>query len=236
MSYSNITFHASNPSFAVFAYSLKPNKRGCDRLILVRPTSKCIKAQAEQGFARKQALVNVKWARKLKNYQASEGIRFFKSAEHAYAFALQLKSRMEASHKVRIYGDGESNCSVYCHPLIESVRKDRDFKKHNPDITSSSKTSSDFYVGQTSLTVQQRLENHMNLNHKNRTKWGQKFFVGRNHTPAFEEGRDEGRDLARRFEQATGLSTTNLVYSESMIREAQFARWIQSQGHNAYYA
>ena len=76
----------------------------------------------------------------------------------------------------------------------------------------------------------------MNPDGKNKTKWGQKFFVGRNHTPAFEEGRGEARDLARRFEQATGLSTTNLVYSESMIREAQFARWIQSQGHNAYYA
>ena len=236
MSYSNITFHASTSSYAVFVYSMKPNKWACDRLILVRPTGQCIKAQSEYGFARKQALVSDKWARKMKNYQASEGVRFFKSIHEAYAYAMQLKDRLEASHTVHIYGDGKRNCSVYCHPLIESARKDREFKKHNPRLTSSPNTSHDFYVGQTSLTVEQRLENHMNPQHKNKTKWGQSFFVGRHQASAFVEGRAVGRALVRKFERATGLCASGLAYSESMVLEALFARWIQSQGHHAYYA
>ena len=236
MSYSNITFHPAKSSYAVFAYSMKPNKWACDRLILVRPTGQCIKAQSELGFARKQALVSDRWAHKMKNYQASEGVRFFKSAHEAYAYAVQLKARLEASHKVHIYGDGKRNCSVYCHPLIASARKDRDFKKHNLHLTSSNNTSHYFYVGQTSLTVEQRLENHMNPQHKKKTKWGQSFFVGRHYASAFEEGRVDGRALVRKFERATGLCTSGLVYSESMVLEALFARWIQSQGHHAYYA
>jgi hypothetical protein len=172
----------------------------------------------------------------MKNYQASEGVRFFKSAHEAYAYAVNWKARLEASFNVHIYGDGERNCSVYCHPLIESVRKDRDFRKQNPQHMSLPNNTQAFYVGQTSLTVEQRLENHMNPQHTSKTKWGLKYFVGRKDTLAFEAGRAEGRALGRMFERATGLSTSNLVYSESMAVEAHFARWITDRGFNCYFA
>jgi hypothetical protein len=236
MSFSNVNFDHPQHMYAVFAYSLKKNKFEFDLLIMVLPIKRCVEGQLQRGHRRKEVIANKKWARVMKCYQAFEGVQFFERRCEAYAYATKFRNRVASSRLALIYGDGERKFSVYCHPLIPAVISDSDFKRQNPNLSPLSLTENNFYVGQTGLSVLQRIENHMNSENDSKTKWGQEYFVGRNNLREFELGRTKGERLTLLFEQATGLHTSNLLYSESMVIEAIFARWIKDQGHNAYFA
>ena len=233
MSFSNVCFDRPNHTHAVFAYSLKPNKSSVDCLIVVLPISRCVQAQLESGFERKKVLVSKKWARLMKFYQASEGVQFFRSASEAYAYAIEMRDKAPADRRAHIYRDRERSFNVYCQPLEPTVKEDGDFKRQNRN---RSALADCFYVGQTGLPVEKRLDNHMDPDNRRKTKWGQKHFVGRGHLGGYKRGRATAERLTRLFEEATGLPTSNLLYSESIVTEAAFANWIRFQGHQAYFA
>ena len=236
MSFSNVCFDRPKHTYAVFTYSLKPNKSNVDCLIVVLPIKRCVQAQSERGFERKKALVSKKWARLMKFYRASEGVQFFRNASEAYAYAIEMRDKVPTARLAHIYRDGERSFNVYCHPLELTVKEDGDFKRQNRNRSLSASFADCFYVGQTGLPVEERLDNHMDPENRGKTKWGQKHFVGRDHLGLYKRGRAAAERLTRLFEEATGLPTSNLLYSESIVTEAAFANWIRSKGHQAYFA
>lgn len=238
-SFTEINFNTKPNGYAVFVWSMKSDKCDFDRLILVRRTSTCIEAQALKMSARKKRLS--KWGKKMKRFNASEGVRFFDSVHKAYAFAYTKKSELEEKHlRIRIQKDQKAVYRVYCHELEPTAWSKSAFKKqqHREARNHGEQPPAPiYYVGQTELSPSlERARNHVNPEHKHSTKWGLEHFKGRRSKDELKHWHRESLKMVQRFHESTGKPIENLNYGQSLLMEAQLAQWLKDQGYPAYFA
>ena len=236
MSYSKINFNKKGKRYAVFVYSIRQEKSDFDRMIFVLPVAKCIEAQKASGLERKKVL-SKNWARRMKNFRLSDGVMLFERKYEAYEYAIQLKKSISESYHVRIRYDDQRNYRVYCHQLESTVINDRSFLKHNPSLQQSNSISTEcYYVGQTQFDVWVRLKNHMDKTRQDSSKWGKKFFIGRDEKREFIKAHEKSMSLVHKFSQETNTPINGLLYSESIVIEASLAKWLKEQGFFSYFA
>ena len=238
-SFSEINFSARPKGYAVFVWSMKRDKCDFDRLILVRSTSTCAKAQGQKMSARKKYLS--RWGKKLKSFNASEGVAFFDNEHDAYAFAYTKKAELEGRGiHVNIQKNQKAVYRVYCHELEPSAWSQSAFKKQqSPSVRAMAERHSGpiYYVGQTELSPSiERARNHVNPDHKHSTKWGEHHFKGRQSKDELKRWHLESLTQVQRFQESSGCPVENLTYGQALLTEAKLAQWLKDEGYPAYFA
>ena len=192
-----------------------------------------LKPKKEQALA--LGLKNT--SKNYKHIQKSQGFETFDNKIEAYiAGYKKLDSIHKKGPKAWMFGDNDKrNYSVYCMKLDTRVWANKDFRKANTHIADKlnkqSFSVSAYYVGQTHHSIKKRYCQHIKTKEeeKTSTEWGRNYFLR-----PFANALDQ--NLIQRFEKETGISTTGLLYGESLIIEHQLANWIRSnRNFGAYY-
>ena len=238
--FSEINFNAKPKGYAVFVWSMKSDRCDFDRLILVRRTSTCIEAQQLSMSARKRRLSRF-WGRRMKRFNASEGVQFFDSEHKAFAFAFAKKAQLhERDLTVKIQKDGKAEYRVYCHELESTAWSKPAFKRQQNRDTLDKGQSHDcpiYYVGQTKLSPSfERARNHVNPDRKDSSSWGKSHFKGRQSKDELKRWHLESLKQVQRFHTSTGHPVENLTYGQALLTEAKFAEWLKDKGCPAYFA
>lgn len=237
--FSEINFNEKPKGYAVFVWSMKPDRCDFDRLILVRRTSTCIEAQGLKISARKKQLS--KWGKKMKRFNASEGVKFFDNEHEAYAFAYTKKAALEEhGFAVKVQKDGKAEYRVYCHELESTAWSKPAFKKQqNPGALDKAESHDGpiYYVGQTKLSPSfERARNHVNPDRKDSSSWGKNHFKGRQSKDELKRWHLESLKQVQRFHMSTSHPVENLTYGQALLTEAKFAEWLKDKGYPAYFA
>lgn len=228
--------------FAVFVMSLKKkyvrrvreNRPDFPNLnIMVRDQDELEMALQKPDWEQSKAL-NLKYPRRFNRIMKEEGWECFEDHGKAYEFAYQkLEELRRQRRKAKVYGDQpqKEHC-VYCIRLIPEVWSEDRFKKKNSHLDLADKDLKyieTYYTGQTSQSPKNRYEQHIDPNHKLKTKWGINYFV-----PDF--GQAFELDKLNRFSKETSQNIEGLLHGESIIVEHQLAQWLRDKGYGAYCA
>lgn len=237
--FSEINFNAKPKGYAVFVWSMKPDRCDFDRLILVRRTSTCIEAQSLKISARKRRLS--KWGRKMNRFNSSQGVALFDNKHDAYAFAFKKKAELEeGGFDVKIQKNQKSVYRVYCHELEPTAWSKSAFKKQQSASVralANKHAGPIYYVGQTELSPSiERARNHVNPDHKHSTKWGEHHFKGRQSKDELKRWHLESLKQVQRFHESSGCPVEDLTYGQALLTEAKFAQWLKNEGYPAYFA
>ena len=236
--FSEINFNTKPKGYAVFVWSMKPDKCDFDRLIWFGAPPHASKRKPSRCLPEKTPF---RLGQENERFNASEGVRFFDSAHEAYAFAYTKKSELEENHlRIRIQKDQKAMYRVYCHELESTAWSKSAFKKqqHREARNQGERHPAPiYYVGQTKLSPSlERARNHCNPDHKHSTKWGLEHFKGRQSKDELKHWHRESLKMVQRFHESTAQPIENLTYGQSLLVEAQLAQWLKDQGYPAYFA
>lgn len=204
--------------------------------ILVKKSSELKAALACEGRARLEAL-GLKYPSKFKRILSEDGFHGFESKVEAYRFAYDWQNAMRNERrKVKVHGDSDSpTCSIYCMKLKPEVWHDTTFRNSNNHIEDGEPAA--FYVGQTCAPRINRLLQHIDPDSGKSSRWGRQYFDYDEQDPkGLTEAMEENSMLAEKWSSETGRPIDGLTQGKSLLAEADFAAWLQSQGFGAYFA
>ncbi len=176
--------------------------------------------------------LSLRGQKKYRGFLKEAGVECFEAEHEAFRHAYALLAIYQSQNrKARIAGETDSKHKIYCMRMNESVWENNGFRKFNAMLDQPPLHC--YYVGQTRNSVLKRLQEHVDPNHQRNTDWGVNFFPKTN----LEEEWMSCRDVVDAFSAASAeRPVRKLSRGQALIAEADFCRWLQAEGHAAYFA